>query len=264
MANECVGLDCDWQCAAFVAVENMKTVPLKIFLTAEWHYLAMLNYEIEPAVLAPFVPTGTELDFWNNKTFVSVVGFLFQNTRVHGISIPFHRNFEEVNLRFYVRRKVEDGWRRGVVFLKELVPRKVIAFVARKFYNENYFALPMSHRVEKAHEGIKSVSYDWRLNGFENFLKIETRGTAQPMVEGSLQEFISEHYWGYSKQRDGSAMEYRVEHPRWRIWETRRAELNCDIANLYGTKFCEFLNHPPSSAFLADGSGVKVFVGVKL
>ena len=242
----------------------MKSDSVKIFLTAEWRCLAMLNYEIEPAVLAPFVPRGTELDFWNGKTFVSIVGFLFQNTRVCGIPIPFHRNFEEVNLRFYVRRKADDGWRRGVVFVKELVPRAAIAFVARKFYNENYVVLPMSHQIEKSHEEIESASYFWRFNGSGNSLKLSTRGSAQPLAEGSKQEFITEHYWGYSTQRDGSMMEYRVEHPRWQVWETQTAELHCDIAGLYGERFCSSLNQPPSSAFLAAGSGVKVYKGIRL
>jgi hypothetical protein len=236
----------------------------KVFLTAEWRYLAMLNYEINPTTLASFVPTGTELDFWNGKTYVSLVGFLFQNTRVCGISIPFHRHFEEINLRFYVRRKVDDGWRRGVVFIKELVPRRAIAFVARKFYNENYLALPMSHRIEKFQEEIKSASYLWQFNGRENHLKVITRGHAQPLVDGSLQEFITEHYWGYATQRDGSTMEYAVEHPRWRIWETQAAEFNCDVTSLYGENFCEFFNRLPSSAFLADGSEIKVHKGIKL
>src|ERR1700733_6988341 len=242
----------------------IKTNPSKVFLTAEWRYLAILNYEIDPTALAPFVPTGTELDFWNDKTYVSIVGFLFQNTRVSGIPIPFHRHFEEVNLRFYVRRKSEDGWRRGVVFIKELVPQKAITFIARKFYNENYVALPMSHRIEKFQEEIKSTSYFWRFDGSENYLKVTTRGQAQVLLDGSLQEFITEHYWGYARQRDDSTMEYAVEHPRWRIWETQTAELNCDVANLYGECFCEFLNRPPSSAFLAEGSEVKVHRGIKL
>ncbi|HZF02449.1 MAG TPA: DUF2071 domain-containing protein [Methylomirabilota bacterium] len=242
----------------------MKSVSPKIFLTAEWRYLAMLNYEIDPFVLSSFVPAGTELDFWNGKTFASVVGFHFRNTRVAGIPIPFHRHFEEVNLRFYVRRKAGDGWRRGVVFIKELVPRKAIAFVAQKFYNENYVALPMSHRIEKIQNEIKSVSYSWRFNGLENFLKATVCGQAQPLVDGSLEEFITEHYWGYTTQRDGSTMEYAVEHPRWRIWETESAEFHCDVANLYGKKFCEFFEQQPSSAFLADGSKVKGYKGVKL
>lgn len=241
----------------------MESTSPKIFLTAEWRYLAMLNYEIEPKILAPFIPAKTELDFWNGKTFVSIVGFLFQNTRIRGISIPFHRNFKEVNLRFYVRRKANNDWRRGVVFIKELVPRRAIAFVARKFYNENYFALPMSHHIEKAQNEVKSVSYNWQF-GRDNFLKIETQEPALSLIAGSLEEFIAEHYWGYSKLRDGSTMEYRVEHPRWQIWQTRKAELNCDVANVYGENFAEFLNRSPSSAFLADGSEVKVFAGAKL
>jgi uncharacterized protein YqjF (DUF2071 family) len=86
------------------------------FLTAEWRDLAMLNYEIDAAVLRPFVPAGTELDAWGGRTFVSVVGFRFLGTRVRGVPVPGHRDFEELNLRFYVRRVADDGPRRGVVF----------------------------------------------------------------------------------------------------------------------------------------------------
>lgn len=224
----------------------------------------MLNCEIDPAALSPFVPRGTELDFWNGKAYVSLVGFLFRDTRICGIPIPLHRNFEEVNLRFYVRRKADDGWRRGVVFIKELVPRTAIAFVARKFYNENYVALSMSHQIETFQEEIKSASYFWRFNGSENYIKLATRGGAQLLIEGSEQEFITEHYWGYSAQHDGSTLEYRVEHPRWRVWETKSAELYCDVSKLYGEQFRDSLNRLPSSAFLADGSGVKVYKGMPL
>jgi len=215
-------------------------------------------------MLAPFVPAGTELDSWNGKTFASMVGFMFLKTRVKGIPIPLHQNFEEVNLRFYVRRKADDGWRRGVVFIKEIVPRSAIAFVARNFYNENYVALPMSHRLEKVSGEIKSASYGWRFNGQNNFMHVEPRGTAQPLVAGTLSEFITEHYWGYARQRDGSTMEYRVEHPRWNVWETAAAKLDCDIAGLYGEAFRKYLEQAPASAFLADGSAVTVSDGVKI
>jgi len=238
-----------------------------VFLTAEWRHLVMVNYEIDPEILAPFVPNGIELDFWNGRTFVSVVGFLFQNTRVYGMAIPFHRNFEEVNLRFYVRRKSNGGWNRAVVFVKELVPRTAIAMIARLFYNENYIALPMTHKIEKMStqpEDIKSAAYFWRFNGRENHLKLSTRGNAQPLIEGSEQEFITEHYWGYSTQRDGSTLEYRVEHPRWWVYSTAAAELNCDVAALYGKQFCEALSRRPSSAFLAEGSEIRVHKGVEL
>jgi uncharacterized protein YqjF (DUF2071 family) len=239
-------------------------MPAPVFLTAEWRWLAMLNYEIDPARLAPLVPAGTELDFWNGKTFVSVVGFLFQNTRLRGISIPFHRNFEEVNLRFYVHRKAGKEWRRAVVFIKELVPRSAIAWTARTFYNEPYTALPMSHRIEKAGEQVKSVTYGWKFSARENSLLLTTRGEAQPLREGSEPEFITEHYWGYTAQRDGSTLEYQVEHPRWRIWEAREARLDCDVANLYGKQFAEVLSRPPTSACLAEGSPITVRKGVRI
>lgn len=236
----------------------------KIFLTAEWKHLAMLNYEIDPSVLAPYVPRGTELDLWSGKNLISVVGFLFLKTRVFGIPIPFHRDFEEVNLRIYVRRKAEDGWRRGVVFIKEIVPRAAIALTARKVYNEPYIALPMAHRIELESGAVRSAEYTWPFGGRQNGLKLTTRGEAQPLTEGSEAEFITEHYWGYNAQRDGSTLEYRVEHPRWRVYDVADAKLDCDVVGLYGEQFRESLSRKPSSAFLAEGSAVTVYQGACL
>jgi uncharacterized protein YqjF (DUF2071 family) len=231
------------------------------FLTAEWRYLAMLNYEIDPAALAPYVPVGTELDDWHGKTLISVVGFLFLNTKIGGISIPCHSNFEEVNLRFYVKRKTADGWRRAVVFIKEMVPRWAIAWVARTFYNENYVALPMSHQIEG--DGSR-VCYAWKFQGRQNRFELSTQGDAQATQENSLDEFITEHYWGYARQRDGRTMEYQVEHPPWRVWTARSAVLDCDVAEIYGKSFVPYLHGTPASAFLATGSSVTVFKGLKL
>jgi uncharacterized protein YqjF (DUF2071 family) len=218
----------------------------------------MLNFEIDPSRLQPWLPRGTELDAWNGHSFLSVVGFRFLDTRVLGLGFPFHRDFEEVNLRFYVRRRGPEGWRRGVVFVKEIVPRAAIALVARLLYNENYVALPMSHRIEA------SVTYAWRFGGRENRLSLLPASEPAAMAEGSEEEFIAEHYWGYSVQRDGGTVEYRVEHPRWRVARAAEASLDCDVAGLYGPAFADALSRRASSAFLAEGSAVTVHKGVRL
>jgi len=234
------------------------------FLTAQWRYLAMLNYTLPPEILRPFVPLGTELDAWQGKTFVSVVGFLFLDTRVWGIGVPFHRDFEEVNLRFYVRRQAEDGWRRGVVFIKEIVPRLAVAGLARLLYGERYVALPMRHAITgEAADGGLSVSYGWRYRGRWNGIGATVSGVPQEAAPGSEEEFITEHYWGYAARRNG-CVEYRVEHPRWRVWTLERPELDCDVAGLYGEAFAAPLAAAPSSAFLADGSEVAVYPGRQL
>ena len=180
------------------------------FLTARWRYLAMLNYEVPPEALAPLVPRGTELDAWQGKTFASVVGFLFLDTRVHGFAIPGHRNFEEVNLRFYVRHRAEDGWRRGVVFVKEIVPRLAIAATARVLYGEKYVALPMRHSItgDPARGGMY-VTYGWRhpfFGGRWMGLGAVVSGAAKEAQPGSEEEFITEHYWGYSSLRGGGSV----------------------------------------------------------
>jgi uncharacterized protein len=237
------------------------------FLTAEWRYLALLNYDIDPGVLQPLVPADTELDDWRGRTFVSVVGFLFLNTRVLGIPIPFHRNFEEVNLRFYVRRRAPEGWRRAVVFVRELVPRAAIAFTARTVYGERYVAVPMTHAIEFANGNDGPpirVTYAWRFNGRENRIALRVRGDARALEPGSQEEFIAEHYWGYTRGRDGATREYRVEHPPWRVWTGADARLDCDVAGLYGSQFVDCLRSTPASVYLADGSPVTVFSGLRL
>ena len=233
------------------------------FLTAEWRNLVMLNYEVDPRALAARIPRGCELDDWAGRTFVSAVGFQFFETRVRGVPIPFHRNFEEVNLRFYVRRKCEGQWRRGVVFVKELVPRRAIAWVARGVYGENYAALPMRHSVQiGAGGGASSASYEWRRGGVWEGLSVRFSGEPKLSAEDSEHAFITEHYWGYAGGAGRASLEYRVEHPRWRVWDTSAAELRCDVRALYGAEFAEALAGPPSTAFVAEGSAVVVRHGV--
>jgi uncharacterized protein YqjF (DUF2071 family) len=235
------------------------------FLTAEWRNLVMLNYEVEPAILATRVPVGCELDSWGGRTFVSVVGFHFLHTRVLGVPVPFHRNFEEVNLRFYVRRKTEGAWRRGVVFVKELVPRWAIAAIARRVYAENYVSLPMRHSVQAAEQSDSTeVTYQWwRREAWEGLSATLSGASTLPPDEAE-ETFITEHYWGYSQQADRSTIEYQVEHPRWRVWRADTASFECDVASLYGSEFCEALSCSPTTAFVADGSPVVVRKGRRL
>jgi uncharacterized protein YqjF (DUF2071 family) len=234
------------------------------FLTAEWRGLVMLNYEVDPGILASLVPAGTELDLWRGRALVSVVGFHFRRTRVLGLAIPGHTNFEEVNLRFYVRRRGPEGWRRGVVFVKEIVPRFAIAWVARALYNENYVALPMRHSMADGAAGaVRSVAYQWRHQGRWCHVGVVASSPPEIPPPDSEAAFITEHYWGYVRQRDGETVEYRVEHPQWRVSAALEARFECDVAALYGAAFAGFLCVSPASALLADGSPVTVRRGVR-
>ncbi|MEY2521212.1 MAG: uncharacterized protein QOF24_2971 [Verrucomicrobiota bacterium] len=229
---------------------------LKPFLTANWRYLVMLNFAVDPKVLEVLAPPGTELDFHEGRTFLSVVGFLFLDTRVIGLPIPFHRDFEEVNLRFYIRRKSADQWRRGVAFIRELVPRAAIAIVARTFYSEPYSALPMRHSIEHK-DGRVSAEYQWRRGKRWETLGMTATGEPQEAAHGSHEEFITEHYWGYTARRAGLS-EYRVEHPRWKLWIAETTKFEADVATLYGPQFVEALSAPPASGFIAEGSPIEV------
>lgn len=228
-----------------------------VFLTAEWRNLLMVNFDVDPALLAPYVPHGTTLDTFNGRTFVSVVGFRFLNTRVLRLPIPWHRHFDEVNLRFYVVRKHAGEWLKGVVFVKELVPRPAIAWTARWLYNENYVALPMRSRVSVP--GL--VEYSWRRGGAWESVSARVAGAPFLPDPASEEAFISEHYWGYVRQRDGGTVEYQVTHPQWRVYRCEDARLECDVAALYGPVFAGALSARPASAFLAEGSAIAVHHG---
>ncbi len=262
-------------------VYNGGMVALRPFLTAEWRYVLMLNYEVDPGVLEPLLPAGTELDLWEGKALASMVGFLFRKTRLRGLPVPFHTNFEEINLRFYVRSLVASEIQRGgtvqvpltapegrgVVFVKEIVPRFWIARFARWFYGENYVALPTRHSIEERDgrlcpKGL--VEYAWRHDGRLNRLGGLAMGEPLPLEPGSEAEFIAEHYWGYTRLGTAKSGAYRVEHPRWRVWAVAQPYLLCNIRTLYGASFEPFLRRRPRSAFLAEGSEVAVYPGEKL
>jgi len=233
-----------------------------IFLTAEWRYLVMLNYSIERNLIEHLVPPGLELDEYASITYVSIVGFLFLNTRVVGIPVPFHRNFEEVNLRFYVRHRAPEGWRRGVVFVREIVPRRTIATMARVFYGEPYSAFPMRHSIEHG-AGKLHCRYEWQRDRRTEFVVATAVDESKSIEPGSLEEFITEHYWGYTA-RGGRCTQYQVEHPPWRVWQATDAQFEADVATLYGAQFVAPLSAPPTSAFIAEGSAVNVRRGSPL
>jgi uncharacterized protein len=234
------------------------------FLRAEWRYLAMLNYRVPRAMLEPLVPVGTELDLFDGAAYVSVVGFLFERTRILGIAVPLHGNFEEVNLRFYVRRTVAGEIRRGVVFIRELVPRRAIALTATALYNEPYRAVPMRHVVSHDADSLSGIEYAWSTEGQWTTLRATVAGAPRELVRGSEEEFITEHYWGYTKQRDGGTIEYRVDHPAWRVWSARSGSLTGNTAAVYGEAFAAALAAPPHSTFVADGSAVTVYAPTRI
>jgi uncharacterized protein YqjF (DUF2071 family) len=235
----------------------------KVFLTAQWRDLAMLNYEVDPALLQRFVPSGTELDLWNGHAFLSLVAFRFLNTKVLGVSFPFHSNFEEVNLRLYVRRLDGDQIKRGVVFIQEIVPRWAIATLARTLYNENYVSLPMSHQISRGDAGL-AVGYQWKTGNCLNRINLTANGDPAIPAPDSLEQFITEHYWGYARQQDAGCIEYQVAHPPWLVWSTPGAMFEGDMDELYGKELGAILKQNPASAFLAEGSEVTVYRGRRL
>ena len=232
---------------------------MRKFLTAEWRDLIMANYEVDPDLLADRLPRGTELDLHEGRCFVSLVGFMFLNTRVLGIPIPFHVNFEEANLRFYLKRETGGELRRGVCFIKEIVPRVAIAFVARTLYGEPYETWTMTNDRTG-----NEVKYEWSRSDSANRLAVSLGENLGVPAAGSHGEFIIEHYWGYTRRGDNSTDEYKVEHPKWELRDVRLSEIDVDFGRVYGGEFAVLRERKPYSIVFAKGSEITVYKGSRL
>ena len=227
------------------------------FMHAEWNDLLFINYEINPEFLEKYVPKGTELDLWNGKCHISLIGFMFENVKVLGIKIPFHVNFEEVNLRFYVKRFEAGVWKRGVVFVKEIVPKHAITIVANTLYNEQYQTLPMRH--ERTYDtDLQLFKYEWKKNNVWNSISVKTGKELIPIEENSEAEFISEHYYGYTVSARKKTVEYEVTHPKWDQYQVIDYEVKVDFEMVYGKEFAFLQNSKPASCFVAKGSKITI------
>lgn len=245
---------------AGIFFESMKK---SVFLSAQWRKLAMANYVVDPEVLMPFLPKHTELDLWNGRCYVSLVGFRFLDTRLKGIPIPFHCNFTEVNLRFYVRYQDSGEWKRGVVFIREIVPKPILSFVARTVYGEPYVTMPMNYSWEEKDEQLH-IGYSWKKDGKWQQFHVKASGKTQPIQPGSEEEFITEHYWGYTARKNGQTSEYGVEHPTWDVYPVTDFAIDVDFGAVYGEQF-RFLNtSKPQSVLLVEGSEIIVRSGRNL
>ncbi len=233
------------------------------FLEAAWKNLLMVNYEVDAAILKPYLPAGTELDLWQGKALVSMVGFMFLNTKVLGIKWPFHTNFEEVNLRFYVRYFDGKIWKRGAVFISEIVPLHIIPIIANNIYNEHYQAMPMRHQFEELN-GESAFLYEWKFKNQWNKLSATVGREVASIKPGSAEEFIFEHYWGYNRINDHKTVEYQVEHVSWKTRPVTNYQFEANIAELYGADFEKYLLKEAYSVFFAEGSEVSIRVAGKI
>ena len=241
----------------------MNSLPVKrTFLDAQWRKLVMINYAIDPEILKPYIPFNTELDIWQGTCYVSLIGFMFVDTKMLRLRIPFHINFEEINLRFYVKHKATDGYKRGVVFIKEIVPRPALTMVANLLYNENYETLKTSHSWKEEGDTL-TVQYGWKKGEWNTITAVASKVPID-IAPDSEEEFITEHFWGYTKISDSVTSEYEVAHPRWQIYPVISYDVNVDFKKVYGANFAFLQDQKPTSVYLAEGSEILVKQGSKI
>ena len=235
----------------------------RVFLSADWRNILFANYTIDPAVLTPLVPKGTELDLHNGNCYVSLVAFQFLDTKVFGIPAFSNRNFDEINLRFYVKRSISDGKEQsGVVFIKEIVPSRLIAWTARTLYGENYIAMNMDHEIKNNQaNGNLKLTYRCGVKGLSNEFCATISSGSQMGEDDVLGPYITEHYWGYSSPAQDRTVEYEVKHPKWPINKVTEYSVDFDFEDLYGTPYRSLSEIQPASVLYCEGSDITVHLG---
>jgi uncharacterized protein YqjF (DUF2071 family) len=230
---------------------------MSIFLKANWENIIMANYEIDPEILYPFLPKGVSLDLYNGKAYVSLVGFMFKKTKLFTIPIPWFGTFEEINLRFYVIRKEGNQTKRGVVFINETIPYKIVAWMANKLYKEHYTVVPTKHSIDSK-ELNQQINFEWLLNKKWNSIYVNATNKSRHIKNNSFEKFIYEHYYGYTKTGINKTEEYRLQHPSWKVNEVLDYQIDCDFGAMYGKSFSSLTHKKPEAVFLAEGSSVKI------
>jgi uncharacterized protein len=230
---------------------------MAVFLKANWENIIMANYEIDPKILIPFLPKGLELDLFNGKCYISLVGFMFKNTKLFNITIPYFGTFEEINLRFYVIRKEGNTIKRGVVFINETIPYPIVAWMANKLYKEHYTVVQTKHEIIKENNSQK-IKFEWLLDKKWNNIYVEASNTSSKMQNESLEQFIYEHYYGYTKVSESKTEEYKLQHPSWKTNAVVNYKIDCDFEAMYGKSFSILNQTNPDAVFIAEGSSVAV------
>lgn len=232
----------------------------RVFLFAQWRDLIIASYGVDPGLLERRLPDGLQLDLFEGQAVFSLVGFMFLDTRVLGVAWPGYRNFPEINLRFYVRE--QNGDRRGVVFVRELVRSRIVAQIARRLYNEPYVRAKINSEIGQGET--RRVRYDFASNGGQGMMRVESAIDEVIPGEDSTEHWFKEHQWGYGSTRRGATLRYEVQHPHWGCHLVHTHDIDVDWGSIYGEEWTHMREAEPLSVVHAEGSGIQVFGAVRM
>ena len=202
------------------------------------------------AQLAP----GVEPDRWNGKTHASLVALEMRDVRVRGWRIPGFTAHPQVNFRVYARHRAHPA----VVFVRELVPSRIIAAIGRLRYGEPFQTARISTRVM---EGTADLTVEYRFGPGAARYRVGVLAARDGAIPAAttFEHYLKERTHGCRTDRQGRVGTFRVEHPRWAVRKVMSVDYAVDFAALYGPQW-DVLNHSrPVSTILAVGSNVSVY-----
>jgi uncharacterized protein YqjF (DUF2071 family) len=235
------------------------------FVTGRFRHIILLNYAVDPTLLASRLPPQTELDFHDGRTYLSLVGLQSSALKVYGLPLPLYQEHAQVNLRFYVRHRIEGTrWRHGVVFINQIIPHRFIAWSVRWLFHETVISRQIDAEIAKNSRGLNQVEYRWQPGQQHCYIRTAFHGGDGDMVPAADRDFFAERYWGYRALGDGGCFAYNFVHPEWKTYRGRVADTSAEVDDFYGPPFSGILNRPPDSAFVCSGSKISLAWGHRL
>ena len=223
-----------------------------IFMTGHWEDLIMVTFEVDKAILEPYLPKDTEIDLFNGKALMSMVAFTFSKVKFFGIKVPFHQQFGQINFRFYAKSKTDDT--KGVVFIKEFAPKPLIASVANLCYNEPYF-----YKSIRRNKTLKQGRINMKYSYGNLKIKASAKEKTGKLNPNTLKHFVVDRYIAYIKSYSGKTVQYKINHRPWELYDATSVTIENDILSLLPKKFKQA---KLLSTCFVDGSFITVEKGL--
>ena len=234
----------------------------KTLYAAEWREIVVINFEIDPKLLRNFIPPKTELDFFNETSFVTLMARACKNVKPYGWPIVFAKSIDQILLRFYVKRKVGDTWRRGVCLIRDYLPKRKASFFLNWMFKHSFTQVPIKRTSSNFESGLPTqlptVEYQWTTGDYVNHIKVNARSQMRQQEQETKESFVLDHHYGYTV-KEGKTYEYYVEYSPWAMWDAQSGSFDCDTENVFGRPFVRALKQRPASVFLARGSDVIIY-----
>lgn len=216
------------------------------FTLQSWRDVVFLHWRVDPDVVAPLLPPGTEPDLVDGTTWIGVVGLRMTDLRVGPVPYP---SFLELNIRLY---SCGTSGQRAVVFRAMEASEPVFAAASRSSTRLPYTWAAMRFTHAGRRIGFATRRRLPRPSG--TGLRFEVEYDAAPH-EPSATEAALTARWSLHQRWYGPTLRWPVTHPAWPLHRGRLVTWHDE--GLLAAVGLPTLSDPPESVLYSPATTVR-------